>query len=46
MALRIIVDKENERNQFKPEEYWTILLIFFLLKKKFFNQNFKINIKI
>ncbi|MFB8734484.1 DNA topoisomerase [Bacillus sp. SL00103] len=24
VALRLIIDRENEINEFKPEEYWTI----------------------
>ncbi|HOM33102.1 MAG TPA: type I DNA topoisomerase [Candidatus Paceibacterota bacterium] len=46
VALRIIVDKENERNQFKPEEYWTIVANFLSSKKEIFQSElYKINNK-
>ena len=46
VALRIIVDKESERNQFKPEEYWTIVANFLSSKKEIFQSElYKINNK-
>lgn len=35
IALRIIIDREKEINNFKPEEYWTIDGNFLKGKKKF-----------
>ncbi len=45
-ALRIIVDKENERNKFKSEEYWTIEVEFLSQQKeKFQAELYRINNK-
>ena len=35
VALKLIIDRENEINQFKPEEYWTIEANFKKGSKKF-----------
>ncbi|TCD46369.1 type I DNA topoisomerase [Streptococcus sp. X16XC17] len=35
VALKLIIDRENEINHFKPEEYWTIDAIFKKGTKKF-----------
>lgn len=35
VALKLIIDRENEINQFKPEEYWTIDATFKKGSKKF-----------
>ena len=46
VALKLIVDREREINEFKPEEYWTIEAIFPEFSAELFNYNhkdFKIN---
>lgn len=46
-ALRLIIDRENERRQFKPQEYWTITAELYSQKKeKFQTELFKINEKV
>ena len=46
-ALRLIVDRENERKQFQPQEYWTIIAeLLTKNKEKFQAELYKINDKI
>ncbi|WP_231705842.1 type I DNA topoisomerase, partial [Effusibacillus lacus] len=35
VAVRLIVDRENEIRNFKPEEYWTVTALFQVDKQKF-----------
>ena len=35
VALRLVIDRENEINNFKPEEYWTIEGLFKHKQKRF-----------
>ncbi|MGG1697163.1 type I DNA topoisomerase [Bacillus zhangzhouensis] len=43
VALRLIIDRENEINEFKPEEYWTIDGTFLKEKETFEASFFGIN---
>ncbi|MCY7629861.1 type I DNA topoisomerase [Bacillus altitudinis] len=43
VALRLIIDRENEINEFKPEEYWTIDGTFLKGKESFEASFFGIN---
>lgn len=43
VALRLIIDRENEINEFKPEEYWTIDGTFLKGKESFEASFFGVN---
>ena len=43
VALRLIIDRENEINEFKPEEYWTIDGTFLKGKESFEASFFGLN---
>ena len=41
VALKLIVDRERERQNFKAEEYWTITALFNEMEAELFNYNHK-----